>query len=37
MIAQAQCSHRGAIIWIAHSKLSKVCVVPPMLTLNALS
>jgi hypothetical protein len=37
MIAHAQCSQRGAIIWMAHSKLSNVCVVPSIVTLNALS
>jgi len=28
MIAQPQCSQRGAIAWIAHSKESKVWAAP---------
>jgi hypothetical protein len=32
-----QWSQRGASAWMAHSKLSKVCVLPFMLTWNALS
>ena len=34
---QPQCSHTGAIAWIAHSRLSKTCCSPAALTSNALS
>jgi hypothetical protein len=37
MIRQPQCAHVGASAWIAHSKLSNVCVVSPRRTSNALS
>jgi hypothetical protein len=37
-IAQPQCAQRGAIAWIAHSKLSNTCVSPPdRITWNDLS
>jgi hypothetical protein len=34
MIPQPQCVHVGANLWIAHSKLSNVCRVPPIVTSN---
>src|SRR3982074_697737 len=34
---QSQCAQCGAIAWIAHSKLSKVMVLPPWVTVKALS
>jgi hypothetical protein len=37
MMTHEQCSQRGATMWMAHSKLSNVCVAPLIVTLNALS
>jgi hypothetical protein len=37
IILHWQCSQIGAIFWIAHSKLSKVCRTPAASTTNALS
>jgi hypothetical protein len=34
MTVQSQCAQRGANRWIAHSKLSKVCVSPASVTSN---
>jgi hypothetical protein len=34
---QPQCSHTGAIAWIAHSNESNVCIFPALVTVNALS
>ena len=35
--AQPQCAHAGASIWMAHSKLSKICRCPSMITSKDLS
>src|SRR5688572_5016309 len=32
MILHLQCSHMGASLWIAHSKLSKTCRCPAVIT-----
>jgi len=37
MIRHAQWLHVGASMWIAHSKLSNVCVAPPAVTVKLLS
>lgn len=36
MIRQPQCVQEGASAWIAHSKLSKVCLLPSWITTNEL-
>jgi hypothetical protein len=37
MMRQRQCAQLGARAWIAHSKLSKVCEAPAIVTFIALS
>src|SRR5215475_3157013 len=37
MIRQPQYSHTGAILWIAHSKLSNTCLAPAATTSNTMS